>query len=188
MEGKLVIISGPSGTGKTTIVKYLLDSGLSLAFSVSATTRQPRADEKHGSDYYFLSVGEFRSKIENNEFAEWEEVYRDILYGTPKSELERIWSSGCHVLFDVDVKGGLNLKKKYGNRALSLFIMPPSVEELKLRLAGRGSESPEKIKMRVEKAEEEIKLSNQFDTIIVNKMLDVAKEETLQIVRSFLEW
>ena len=188
MEGKLVIISGPSGTGKTTIVKHLLDSGLNLSFSVSATTRQPRGDEKHGADYYYLEVPEFRKKIENGEFAEWEEVYKDILYGTLKKEMERIWSSGCHVLFDVDVKGGLNLKKAYGHRAIALFIMPPSVEELKKRLAGRGTEDPEKIKMRIAKVEEEMQLSNQFDTIIVNKILDVAKEEALEMVRSFLEW
>ncbi|MGE5421024.1 MAG: guanylate kinase, partial [Chloroflexota bacterium] len=152
------------------------------------TTRQPRGDEKHGKDYYYLPVVEFRKKIENGEFAEWEEVYSDVLYGTLKNEMERIWSGGCHVLFDVDVKGGLNLKKSYGHRAIALFIMPPSVEELKKRLAGRGTEDPEKIKMRVAKAEEEIQLSNQFDTIIVNKILDVAKEEALQMVRSFLEW
>lgn len=188
MEGKLVIISGPSGTGKTTIVKYLLDSGLNLAFSVSATTREPRAIEKHGTDYYFLSVADFRKKTENGEFVEWEEVYKDVLYGTLRSELQRIWSNGCHVLFDVDVKGGINLKKQYGNRAIALFIMPPSVEELKKRLAGRGSETPEKVKMRLDKAEQEMQLSDQFDTIIVNKILDVAKEETLQMVRSFLEW
>lgn len=188
MDGKLVIISGPSGTGKTTIVKYLLDSGLNLAFSVSATTREPRATEKDGTDYYFLPLNEFREKIEKGEFVEWEEVYKDILYGTLRSEMERIWSNGCHVLFDVDVKGAINLKKIYGNHAIALFIMPPSIEDLKKRLAGRASESEEKIKMRVEKAEEEIALSIQFDTIIVNKILDVAKEETLQMVSSFLAW
>jgi guanylate kinase len=188
MEGKLIIISGPSGTGKTTIVKHLLDSGLNLAFSISATTRSPRANEKHGIDYYFLSVDEFRKRAENGEFVEREEVYNNIFYGTLKSELERIWASGCHVLFDVDVKGGLNLKKTYGNRAIALFIMPPSVEELAKRLAGRASESSEKIKMRVDKAEEEMKLANQFDTIIVNKIADEAKAEALEMVSSFLEW
>lgn len=188
MEGKLVIISGPSGTGKTTIVKHLLESGLNLAFSVSATTREPRTDEKHGTDYYFLPVTEFRKKVEKDEFVEWEEVYNNILYGTLKSEMQRIWANGCHVLFDVDVKGGLNLKKIFGNRSIALFIMPPSVDELRKRLAKRGSESAEKVKMRLDKAEEEMKLSNQFDTIIVNKNLDLAKEETLEMVRSFLEW
>lgn len=188
MQGKLVIISGPSGTGKTSIVKYLLDSGLNLAFSVSATTRKPRDGEKHGNDYYYLSVDEFRKKIEEKEFVEWEEVYPDILYGTLKSEMERIWSNGCHVLFDVDVRGAINLKKIYGNRSIALFIMPPSVEELEKRLIQRGTESAEKLKVRVTKAEEEIKLSSQFDTIVVNKTLDLAREETIQIVSSFLEW
>ncbi len=188
MEGKLVIISGPSGTGKTTIVKHLLDNGLNLAFSVSATTREPRAGEKHGTDYYFLPVEEFRTKIENGEFVEWQEVYNAILYGTLRKEMQRIWSNGCHVLFDVDVKGGINLKKIFGNRSIALFIMPPSIDDLRKRLAKRGSESPEKMKMRLDKAEEEMNLSNQFDTIIVNKDLDVAREETLQMVRSFLEW
>lgn len=188
MEGKLIIISGPSGTGKTTIVKHLLDSGLNLAFSISATTRAPRTGEKNGVDYYFLPVEEFRKKTENSEFVEWEEVYKDIFYGTLKNEMERIWASGCHVLFDVDVKGGLNLKKIYGNKAIALFIMPPSVEELAKRLAGRASESPEKIKMRVDKAEEEIRLANQFDTVIVNKIADLAKAEALEMVSSFLEW
>lgn len=188
MEGKLVIISGPSGTGKTTIVKHLLDSGLNLAFSVSATTRGPRANEKHGTDYYFMSPDEFRDKIDKGEFVEWQEVYKDILYGTLKTEMDRIWSNGCHVLFDVDVKGALNLKKIYGNRAIALFIMPPSIDDLKKRLVSRGSENDDKIRMRVAKAEEEMNLSNQFDTIIVNKILDVAKEETLQMVSSFLSW
>lgn len=186
MSGKLVIISGPSGTGKTSIVKYLLGSGLNLAFSVSATTRAPRANEKDGTDYYFLQADEFRSKASAGEFAEWEEVYENILYGTLKSEIERIWARGCHVLFDVDVKGGLNLKKIYGNLALALFIMPPSIEDLEKRLIMRASETPEKVKMRVLKAEAEIKHSNQFDIIIVNKILDIAKEEALKMVSSFL--
>jgi guanylate kinase len=187
MNGKLVIISGPSGTGKTTIVKHLLDSGLNLSFSISATTRQPRGDEKDGIDYFFLPVEEFREKIRRGEFVEWEEVYDNVLYGTLKSEMERIWESGCHVLFDVDVKGGINLKKIYGNRAIALFIMPPSVEELQNRLSKRGSDAKDKIKMRIAKAEEEMKLANQFDTIIVNKLLDMAREEALQMVSSFLK-
>ena len=186
MDGKLVIISGPSGAGKTTIVKYLLDSGINLAFSVSATTREPRLTEKEGTDYFFLSVPEFRKKMENGELVEWQEVYPDILYGTLKSEMGRIWTSGCHVLFDVDVYGGINLKKIYGNRAIALFIMPPSVEELIKRLGQRASESEDNIKMRIEKAEEEMLLANQFDSIIVNKLLDAAKEEALQLVTSFL--
>ena len=187
MKGKLVIISGPSGAGKTTIVRHLLDSGLNLAFSISATTREPRKGEKHGTDYFFLTVKDFRQKIEDGEFAEWEEVYKDVLYGTLKSEMNRIWNSGCHVLFDVDVMGGINLKKAFGNRAIALFIMPPSVKDLRKRLAGRASETPDSLKMRIDKAEEEMLLANQFDSIIVNKILDVAKEEVLQRVRSFIE-
>lgn len=188
MDGKLVIISGPSGAGKTSIVRYLLDSGLNLAFSVSATTRKPRTGEKHGSDYYFLSVEEFRNKIDTNEFVEWEEVYPDVLYGTLKAEMERIWSSGCHVLFDVDVNGGINLKRIYGNKSIALFIMPPSVEELEKRLVKRATDGDERIRVRIARAEEEINLSNQFDTIIVNKNLDLAREEARKMVSSFLEW
>lgn len=186
MIGKLVIICGPSGTGKTSIVRHLLSSGLNLAFSVSATTRTPRSNEKDGTDYHFLKVEDFRKKIKAGEFAEWEEVYENILYGTLKSEMERIWATGCHVLFDVDVKGGLNLKKIFGNRAIALFIMPPSIDDLEKRLVLRASENPEKIRMRVMKAEEEIKLADQFDAIIINRVLDVAREEVLGTVSSFL--
>lgn len=187
MQGKSIIISAPSGAGKTTIVKYLLESGLNLAFSVSATTRKPREHEKHGTDYYFLSVEEFRRKVDKGDFVEWEEVYENILYGTLKSEMERIWESGCHVLFDVDVKGGVNLKRIFGKEALAIFLMPPSVEELEKRLMARGTETPEKIKMRVDKAREEMLFSNQFDIIVVNKVLDTAKAEAYQMVSSFIE-
>jgi guanylate kinase len=187
MNGKSVIISAPSGAGKTTIVKHLLDSGLNLAFSVSATTRKPRPNEKHGADYYFLSIDEFRKKVEKGDFVEYEEVYENILYGTLKSEMERIWSSGNHVLFDVDVKGGVNLKKILGNNSIAIFLMPPSVDELEKRLVARGTESAEKIKMRVDKARDEMLFANQFDTIVVNKILDTAKAETLEIVSSFLK-
>jgi guanylate kinase len=187
MTGKLVIISAPSGAGKTTIVKHLLDSGLNLSFSVSATTRQLRGYEKDGKDYFFLTVPEFKKRVENNEFVEWEEVYKDLMYGTLKSELERIWANGHQVLFDVDVKGGINLKKKFGTDSIAIFIMPPSVEELENRLVKRATDSPEKIRMRVEKAREEMKLANQFDTIIVNHQLDRAKKEVLETVSSFLE-
>ncbi len=186
MEGKLVIVSAPSGAGKTTIVRHLLSSGLSLSFSISATTRQARGDEIDGKDYFFLTVPEFKRKVENNEFVEWEEVYHDILYGTLRSELERIWSMGKYVLFDVDVKGGINLKKKFGTNSIAIFIMPPSVEELENRLKVRGTDYPEQIRMRVEKAREELKLANQFDTVIVNHHLDKAKKEALKIVTSFL--
>lgn len=187
MEGKSIIISAPSGAGKTTIVKHLLESRLNLAFSVSATTRQPRNHEQDGKDYYFLSVDEFRKKIDKGDFVEWEEVYENILYGTLKSEMERIWSGGSHVLFDVDVKGGINLKKIFGKSALAIFLMPPSVEELEKRLVNRCTETPEKIKMRVEKAKEELKYADQFDIIVVNKILDMAKAETVQIVSSFIQ-
>ncbi len=187
MEGKLVIISAPSGAGKTTIVKHLLDSGLNLSFSVSATTRPLRGKEKNGVDYFFLSVPEFKKRIENNEFVEWEEVYKDLLYGTLKSELERIWANGNHVLFDVDVKGGINLKKIFGTRSIAIFIMPPSVVELEKRLINRNTESPEKITMRVDKAREEMNLANQFDTVVVNSVLNKAVEEVQKIVTSFLQ-
>jgi guanylate kinase len=187
LENKLVIISAPSGAGKTTIVKHLLESGLKLSFSVSATTRPPRGNETEGEDYFFLSVKEFKKKIDNNEFVEWEEVYKDLFYGTLKSELERIWANGQHVLFDVDVNGGISLKNKFGTNSIAIFIMPPSVKELENRLIKRGTDTPEKIRIRIEKARDELKLSNQFDTIIVNHQLDRAKEETRKVVASFLE-
>ena len=186
MSGKLVIISAPSGAGKTTIVKHLLTSGLNLEFSVSATTRSPRPGERDGEDYYFMSIDEFRKRVGNDEFIEWEEVYKDHLYGTLKSEIERIHNKGSNVIFDVDAKGGVNLKDKFGNQSIALFIMPPSVAELETRLVVRGKDSPEKIKMRIEKAEAEMKLANQFDSVIVNRELDRAKKETTEIVASFL--
>ena len=186
MKGKLVIISAPSGAGKSTIVRHLLRSKLNLEFSVSATTRPPRGAEKNGREYYFLSVDDFRKRIENEDFVEWEEVYKDLLYGTLKSEVERIWKKGNHLLFDVDVKGGISLKNKFGTRSISLFIMPPSVEELETRLIKRGTDTIDTIKMRVEKAREEMKLANQFDTIIVNHELDRAKNEAYNTVSIFL--
>lgn len=186
MEGKLVIISAPSGAGKTTIVKHLLESGLNLVFSISATTRAPRGKEKNGVDYFFLSVPEFRKRIEIDDFAEWEEVYKDLLYGTLRSEISRIWENGSHVIFDVDVMGGLNLKKIFGKKAIAIFIMPPSVKELERRLKGRGTDSPEKIKMRLDKAHIELKLADQFDNIVINDNLDKAKEETVRIITEFL--
>ena len=151
MKRKLVIISAPSGAGKTTIVKHLLDSGLNLSFSISATTRPLRGNETDGEDYFFITVSEFKKRVENNEFVEWEEVYKDQLYGTLKSELERIWAKGNNVLFDVDAKGGINLKKKFDTNSVSLFIMPPSVEELENRLVKRGTDSQEKIRIRSKK-------------------------------------
>jgi guanylate kinase len=186
MEGKLVIISAPSGAGKTTIVKHLLESGLNLSFSVSATTRSLRGNEVDGEDYFFLTVSEFRKRIENNEFVEWEEVYKDHYYGTLKSELERIWANNQSVLFDVDVKGGIALKKKFGTDSIAIFIMPPSVEELENRLIKRATDTPEKIKIRIDKAREEMKLANEFDNVIVNHQLDQAKKSAVDMVSSFL--
>lgn len=187
MDGKLVIISAPSGAGKTTIVKYLMENRLNLSFSISATTRTKRNNETDGVDYFFLTADEFRKKIDNNEFVEWEEVYKDIYYGTLKSEMERIWSGGSNVLFDVDVRGGINLKNKFKTKAIAIFIMPPSVEELETRLVKRATDAPEKIKMRVEKAKEELNLADKFDTIIINHHLDTAKVEALKVVSSFLK-
>ena len=187
MKGKLVIISAPSGAGKTTIVKYLLGSGLNLAFSVSATTRAIRENETDGKDYYFLTADQFREKIRRDELIEWQEVYKDHYYGTPKSEIERIWSQNKHVLFDLDVMGGINLKKMFGNEAVSIFIRPPSVEELEKRLIARGTDKPEKIKMRVEKAAHEMKMADQFDHIIINDNLERAQAEAYNIVKAFTE-
>lgn len=186
MKGKLVIISAPSGAGKTTIVRHLMDRGLNLSFSVSATTRPIRGKEKEGIDYFFLSVPEFKMKIENNQLVEWQEVYKDLFYGTLKSEIERIWKSGKSVLFDVDVKGGINLKNIYGPDSLSIFIKPPSIEELEKRLQARGTDSAEKIRMRIDKAAEEIDLADKFDRIIINENLEKAKEEAFLIVSEFL--
>jgi guanylate kinase len=187
MKGKLIIISAPSGAGKSTIVKYLLDQGINLNFSVSATTRAPRGAEKDGIDYYFLSVDEFRKKIKNGDFVEWEEVYKDQLYGTLKSEIEKIWSHGSHVLFDVDVKGGVNLKNIFKHNAISIFIMPPSINELEKRLIARGTDADLEIKMRVEKAAEELKLADSFDNIIANNNLEEAENEVYRLVTGFID-
>jgi guanylate kinase len=186
MPGKLVIISAPSGAGKTTICNHLLESGLNLEFSVSATTRQIRGKEKDGVNYFFLSPEEFSRKVSNDEFVEWEEVYKDLRYGTLKSELERIWSNGNNVLFDVDVQGGINLKKKFGEKALAIFIMPPSVEDLEKRLTERGNDSQSTINIRVSKAKHELTTSGMFDIIIVNDRLEDAKKEAYDIVKSFI--
>jgi len=186
MKGKLVIISAPSGAGKSTIVKYLLGRGINLEFSVSATTRAPRGAERDGIDYYFLSVEEFRKRIKNDEFVEWEEVYNDQLYGTLKSEIDRIWSHGSFVLFDVDVKGGIHLKNIFKHDAISIFIMPPSLNELERRLIARGTDPDLKIKMRVEKAAEELKLADSFDNIVANNNLEEAENEVYKLVTGFL--
>ena len=187
MDGKLIIFSAPSGSGKSTIINYLLEQGLKLKFSISATSRAPRGEEKDGVEYYFLSPEDFRKRIAAGDFLEYEEVYTDKFYGTLKSEVERIFKEGNNVIFDVDVVGGCNIKKYYGNRALSVFIQPPSVEELRRRLVGRNTDSPEVIESRLAKAEYELGFANQFDVVIVNDDLDKAKEETLRTVRDFLD-
>lgn len=185
--GKLVIFSAPSGSGKTTIVKELLKRFPRFEFSISATSRAPRGNEQHGVDYYFLSHDEFRERVERNEFVEWEEVYAGTCYGTLRSEIDRIWAKGNVILFDVDVMGGINLKRKFGDEACSIFIMPPSVEELERRLRGRGTDSEEVIQKRIAKAEFELSKSVEFDHTVVNDQLDIAVNETAELVDNFLK-
>jgi guanylate kinase len=187
MKGKSVIISAPSGAGKTTIVRHLLENRQDLEFSVSATSRALRGLEADGKDYYFLTIEEFRRRIENDEFVEWEEVYPSRYYGTLKSEMERIWNKGKNVLFDVDVKGGLNLKKILGIQSIALFIMPPSIEELEKRLMKRATDNISDIKIRMAKAEAELEYANQFDRIIVNKHIDQTVEQVSSVISSFLK-
>lgn len=186
MSGKLIIFSAPSGAGKSTIVQHLLTRNLGLEFSVSATSRPPRGVEKHGEHYYFITADEFRKSIENNDFIEFEEVYNDLYYGTLRSEVERITSKGNNIVFDVDVVGGLNIKKQYGDRALAIFIAPPSISELKKRLLGRGTDSPEMIAQRIEKASFELTFAEKFDVVIVNDDLTKAQIETEAVIREFL--
>jgi guanylate kinase len=186
MSGKLIIFSAPSGAGKSTLVQYLLGCGFNMEFSVSATSRAPRGTEKHGIDYYYLTPDEFRQKIENEEFLEYEEVYQNCYYGTLRSEVERITSKGKNIVFDVDVVGGLNIKKEFGDRALALFIAPPSIAELQNRLQNRGTDSAEMIEKRIGKAEYELTFSSRFDLTIVNDDLDKAKAEAEQSIREFL--
>lgn len=184
-KGKLIIFSAPSGAGKTTVVKHLLKVNNSLEFSISATSRTPRITESDGVDYYFLSADEFRKKIANNEFLEWEEVYPGTFYGTLKSEVERIRDKGKHVIFDVDVVGGMNIKKFYGKEALAVFIQPPSIEELKLRLTKRSTDSPEVIEKRVQKAAYELTFSSNFDITLTNKDLQETLARAEEIVKAF---
>ncbi|HCY41694.1 MAG TPA: guanylate kinase [Prolixibacteraceae bacterium] len=186
MHGKLIIFSAPSGAGKTTIVRHLLDRNLNLEFSISATSRGMRHTETNGKDYYFLTPEEFRNKIDNNEFLEWEEVYQGTYYGTLKSEVERIRSAGKNVVFDVDVVGGCNIKKYYGDEALAVFVQPPSVEELRNRLVSRSTDSMDVIEKRVAKAEYELTFANQFDRIIVNEDLAKAFEEAEMCIQEFI--
>jgi len=185
-QGKLIIVSAPSGAGKTTLVQHLLQFSDELEFSVSCATRNPRPNEVNGKDYYFISVEEFKQKVENHEFAEWEEVYENSFYGTLKSEIERIWAKGKSVIFDIDVVGGINLKKIYPENSLSIFIMPPSVKELENRLRNRNTESEEKLQTRIDKAEKELALASEFDKILINEDLEESKKEILKLVNQFI--
>jgi guanylate kinase len=186
MHGRVIIFSAPSGSGKSTIIKYLLQQNLPLQFAVSATSRKPRGNETDGVEYYFLSPQTFRKKIKNGEFIEYEEVYKDTFYGSLKSEVERIQLSGNHVIFDVDVAGGHRIKKIYAEKALSIFIMPPSIETLHTRLVARGADSPEMIESRLAKAQYELGFAPEFDIVIINDILEKAQAETLKIVQQFI--
>jgi guanylate kinase len=185
--GKLVIFSAPSGSGKTTIVQHLVKRFPELEFSVSACSREIRKGEAHGVNYYFLTVEDFKARIKNDEFVEWQEVYDDHFYGTLKSEILRIWSHGKHVIFDVDVEGGLNLKKQFGDNALAIFVKAPSIAHLEARLRGRETETDESIARRMAKAEKEMKVADRFDVILMNENLDVALGEAERIVGDFLK-
>ena len=184
---KLIIFSAPSGSGKSTIINYLLTQHLNLAFSISATSRPPRGAERDGVEYFFLTPEEFRHRIENGEFLEYEEVYEDRFYGTLKSQVEKQLQDGQNVIFDVDVVGGCNIKQFYGDRALSVFIQPPSIEELRKRLIGRGTDSPEVIESRVAKAAYELTFAPRFDKVIINDDLEKAKAEALEVITQFLK-
>jgi guanylate kinase len=186
-SGKLIVFSAPSGSGKTTIVKHLLaQENLNLEFSISATSRDPRGEELDGTDYYFISLKEFKQHIKDEDFLEWEEVYRDNFYGTLKKEVHRIWAMGKHVIFDIDVVGGLRIKKKFPERTLAVFVKPPSVDELKIRLKKRSTESEEKINMRIAKASVELATAPQFDYTILNDDLDKALQEAHTVVKKFI--
>lgn len=186
MKGKIIIFSAPSGSGKSTIINFLMQQNLNLAFSISATSRPPRGTEQHGIEYFFLSPEEFRQRIDRGEFLEYEEVYKDRYYGTLKEQVEKQLDQGQNVVLDVDVKGGCNIKKYYGDRALSVFIQPPSVEALRQRLIGRGTDSPEVIEDRIARAEYELSFADKFDTVVVNDDLEKAQQEALRILKDFL--
>ena len=186
MKGKLIIFSAPSGSGKSTIINYLMTQNLNLAFSISATSRAPRGTEQHGVEYYFLSAEEFKQRIANDEFLEYEEVYENRFYGTLKAPIEKQLEEGFNVVFDVDVVGGCNIKQYYGNRALSIFIQPPSIEELRKRLEGRGTDAPEVIEDRLAKASYELTFAPKFDKVVVNDDLEKAQAETLEVLKEFL--
>jgi guanylate kinase len=183
--GKVIIFSAPSGAGKGTLIAHLLSLELDLSFSISATSRPPRGEERDGREYYFLTAEEFRRRAEAGEFVEWEEVYAGRYYGTLRSEVERLWSRGSTVLFDVDVLGGMNLKQAFGERALAVFVQPPSLEVLRQRLTDRGTERPEEIERRLERAAYELGFASRFDTVIVNDDLQRAREEVERVVRDF---
>ena len=185
-QGKLIIFSAPSGSGKSTIVRHLLRRDVPIEFSVSATNRAPRGREENGVDYYFLSSEEFKSKINSKAFLEWEEVYPDRYYGTLNAEVDRIWANGKQVVFDIDVQGGLNLKKQFGERALSVFIKAPSLDVLKERLMVRNTEDQENLNMRLDKAESEMAYAKYFDLVIVNDDLEIAQEQAYQKVMDFI--
>ncbi len=187
MSGKLIIICAPSGAGKTTIVRHILENIPGIEFSVSATNRKQRPNEVHGVDYYFISTEEFTSKIAHDEFLEWEEVYPGTFYGTLKTEIDRIWNRGNHVIFDVDVEGGLNIKRHYGSRAMLVFVMPPSLEVLKERLFNRATETEKSFHARVAKAEREMEYSKHADQILVNDLLVVTLPEAIVMANTFLK-
>lgn len=186
MERKVIVFSAPSGAGKTSIVRYLLEQNSQLSFSISATTRAKREMEVDGRDYYFISVPEFQKRIENEAFLEWQEVYKGQYYGSLKSEVDRLCGEGKVVLFDVDVLGGLNIKKYYKDEALAIFVQPPTLETLKERLIGRGTETPESLKKRLDKAEYEMTFAPQFDVILVNDQLEDVRNEATRLIRDFL--
>ena len=187
MAGKLIIFSAPSGSGKSTIINYLMRQGLNLSFSISATSRPPRGTERDGVEYFFLSPEEFKSRIANGEFLEYEEVYKDRFYGTLKSQVEKQLAAGDNVVFDVDVKGGCRIKEMYGDRALSMFIQPPSIEALRQRLEGRGTDSPEVIADRLARAAYELTFAPKFDTVVINDDLEKAEAEALAKLKAFLD-
>lgn len=188
-KGKCIIVSAPSGSGKSTLISYLMEQAkeeLNLQFSISATSRAPRGEEKDGEDYYFISKEEFQRRIADNDFIEYEEVYGGQLYGTPKSEVENRLEAGVNVVFDVDVKGGCNIKKHFGERAISIFIQPPSIDELRHRLQHRGTETEAQIQMRIERAELELSYADKYDKVIINDQLEVAQQEMVSTVKDFI--
>lgn len=186
-QGKLIVFSAPSGSGKTTIVRHLLQQeDLNLAFSVSAASREPRGNEQHAKDYYFISIEDFKQHIKKDDFLEWEEVYRDNFYGTLKSEVERLWAEGKNVIFDIDVSGGLRIKRKFPDQTLAVFVKPPSIDELKIRLKKRSTETDDKINMRIAKASAELATAPQFDVIVKNHDLETAQQEAYELVKEFI--